>query len=153
MIESAHASLRAAGLDDAVFSDVKANPVGRNVDDRVGVFRRLGCDGVIAFGSGSVLDVGKTIAFMSGQTRPLWDFQNREDWSTRADPAGIAPTIAVPTTAGTGSEVGRATAILDEARHLKKIIIDPKMLPVIVISDPELTVGLPPRITAKPMAS
>ena len=148
MIASALAALRAAGLGDCVFADVKANPVGRNVDDGVAAFRRLGCDGVIAFGGGSALDVGKTIAFMSGQTRPLWDFEDREDWSTRADPAGIAPTIAVPTTAGTGSEVGRATVILDEATHLKKIIFHPKMLPVVVISDPELTVGLPPRMTA-----
>lgn len=148
MIASALAALKAAGLGDAVFSDMKANPVGKNVDDGVAVFRQLGCDGVIAFGGGSALDVGKTIAFMSGQTRPLWDFEDREDWSTRADPAGIAPTIAVPTTAGTGSEVGRATVILDEATHLKKIIFHPKMLPVVVISDPELTVGLPPRITA-----
>ena len=148
MIASALTALRAAGLGDCVFSDVKANPVGQNVDDGVAAFRKLGCDGVIAFGGGSVLDVGKTIAFMSGQTRPLWDFEDREDWSTRADPAGIAPTIAVPTTAGTGSEVGRATVILDEATRLKKIIFHPKMLPVVVISDPELTVGLPPRITA-----
>ena len=148
MIASALAALRAAGLGDCVFADVKANPVGRNVDDGVAAFRRLGCDGVIAFGGGSALDVGKTIAFMSGQTRPLWDFEDREDWSTRADPAGIAPTIAVPTTAGTGSEVGRATVILDQATHLKKIIFHPKMLPVVVIADPELTIGLPPRITA-----
>ena len=148
MIASALAGLRAAGLGDCVFSDMQANPVGRNVDDGVAAFRKLGCDGVIAFGGGSALDVGKTIAFMSGQTRPLWDFEDREDWSTRADPAGIAPTIAVPTTAGTGSEVGRATVILDEATHLKKIIFHPKMLPVVVISDPELTVGLPPRMTA-----
>ena len=106
------------------------------------------CDGVIAFGGGSALDVGKTIALMAGQTRPLWDFEDREDWYTRVNVAGMAQTIAVPTTAGTGSEVGRASVILDEATHLKKIIFHPKMLPAVVISDPELTVGLPPRITA-----
>jgi alcohol dehydrogenase class IV len=148
MIARALASLKEAGLGDAVFSDIRPNPVGRNVDDGVAAFRAAGCDGVIAFGGGSALDVGKTIALMGGQTRPMWDFEDREDWWTRVNAAGVAPTIAVPTTAGTGSEVGRAAVILDEATHLKKIIFHPKMMPVIVISDPELTTGLPPRITA-----
>ncbi len=148
MIDSALASLRAAGLGEAVFSDIQANPVARNVEDGVAVYRGNGCDGVIAFGGGSALDVGKTIALMAGQTRPLWDFEDREDWYTRVNVAGMAPMIAVPTTAGTGSEVGRASVILDEATHLKKIIFHPRMLPVVVISDPELTIGLPPRITA-----
>jgi hypothetical protein len=148
MIAQALASLKAAGLGEAVFSDIRPNPVGKNVDDGVAAFRAGGCDGVIAFGGGSALDVGKTIALVSGQTRPVWDFEDREDWWTRVNPAGVAPTIAVPTTAGTGSEVGRASVILDEATHLKKIIFHPKMMPVIVISDPELTAGLPPRITA-----
>jgi hypothetical protein len=148
MIDSAIASLRAAGLGDSVFSDIQSNPVGRNVDDGVALYRQQHCDGVIAFGGGSALDVGKAIALMSGQTRPLWDFEDREDWYTRVNPAGVAPTISVPTTAGTGSEVGRASVILDEATHIKKIIFHPKMMPAIVIADPELTVGLPPRITA-----
>jgi alcohol dehydrogenase class IV len=148
IVEQALASLRAAGLGDAVFNDLRANPVGRNVDDGVAYYRSHGCDGVIAFGGGSALDVGKTIALMAGQTRPLWDFEDREDWYTRVNVAGMAPTIAVPTTAGTGSEVGRASVILDESSHLKKIIFHPRMLPVVVIADPELTVGLPPRITA-----
>jgi alcohol dehydrogenase class IV len=148
MIDQALASLRSAGLGDAVFSDVRANPVGQNVDDGVACYRSNGCDGVIAFGGGSALDVGKTIALMAGQTRPLWDFEDREDWYTRVNVAGVAPTIAVPTTAGTGSEVGRASVILDESAHLKKIIFHPRMLPVVVIADPELTIGLPPRITA-----
>ena len=148
IVESALASLRAAGLDDHVFSDIQANPVGKNVDDGVAFYRRSNCDGVIAFGGGSALDVGKTIALMAGQTRPLWDFEDREDWYTRVNVAGMAQTIAVPTTAGTGSEVGRASVILDQATHTKKIIFHPRMLPTVVISDPELTVGLPPRITA-----
>jgi alcohol dehydrogenase class IV len=148
MIESALASLKAAGLGDACFSDVRGNPVGRNVDDGVAFYRNNKCDGVIAFGGGSALDVGKTIALMVGQSRPLWDFEDREDWYTRVNAAGIAPIVAVPTTAGTGSEVGRASVILDESTHLKKIIFHPKMQPAIVISDPELSTGLPPRITA-----
>ena len=148
MLEAAVAALKSAGLGDALFSDVQANPVGKNVDDGVAFYRKSKCDGVIAFGGGSALDVGKTIALMVGQTRPLWDFEDRDDWYTRVNVAGMAQTIAVPTTAGTGSEVGRASVILDEATHIKKIIFHPKMQPAVVISDPELTVGLPPRITA-----
>jgi alcohol dehydrogenase class IV len=148
MIESALGALHTAGLGDAVFSDLRANPVGRNVDDGVACFKTNRCDGVIAFGGGSALDVGKTIALMAGQTRPVWDFEDREDWYTRVNIAGMAQTVAVPTTAGTGSEVGRASVILDETTHVKKIIFHPRMLPAVVISDPELTVGLPPRITA-----
>ena len=148
MIDSALASLRNASLGDAVFCDIQANPVGKNVEDGVASYRQAGCDGVIAFGGGSALDVGKTIALMVGQSRPLWDFEDREDWFTRVNVAGMAQTIAVPTTAGTGSEVGRASVILDEATHLKKILFHPKMLPAVVIADPELTAGLPPRITA-----
>lgn len=148
MVENALASLRAAGLGDNVFSDIQANPVGKNVDDGVVCYKQNGCDGVIAFGGGSALDVGKAIALMVGQTRPLWDFEDCDDWYTRVNVTGMAPTIAVPTTAGTGSEVGRASVILDEATHIKKIIFHPRMLPAVVISDPELTLGLPPRITA-----
>ncbi|HTT09050.1 MAG TPA: iron-containing alcohol dehydrogenase [Gammaproteobacteria bacterium] len=148
MIEGALLSLRNSGLGDNVFPDIQSNPVGRNVDEGVALFRNSSCDGVIAFGGGSAIDVGKTIALMVGQTRPLWDFEDREDWYTRVNVAGMVQTIAVPTTAGTGSEVGRASVILDETTHTKKIIFHPKMMPAIVISDPELTVGLPPRITA-----
>lgn len=148
MIDNALRALRGGGLGDAVFSEIRANPVGRNVDDGVASYKAQRCDGVIAFGGGSALDVGKTIALMVGQTRPVWDFEDREDWCTRVDVAGMVRTIAVPTTAGTGSEVGRAAVILDEATHIKKIIFHPKMLPAVVISDPALTVGLPPRITA-----
>ena len=105
-------------------------------------------DGVIAFGGGSALDAAKAVALMSGQSRPIWDFEDREDWWTRADPDGIAPVVAVPTTSGTGSEVGRASVITDVRDHTKKIIFHPKMLPVAVIADPELTLGLPAHITA-----
>jgi len=109
--------------------------------------REGGHDGVIAFGGGSGLDVGKVIAFMAGQTRPMWDFEDIGDWWTRADPAGIFPIVAVPTTAGTGSEVGRAGVITDETTHTKKVIFHPLMMPKVVIADPELTVGMPRFIT------
>lgn len=148
MIADALASLEAAGLATGLFSDVKPNPIGANVDAGVAAYRAGGHDGVIAWGGGSGLDVAKAIALMSGQTRPLWDFEDIDDWFTRADPAGIAPIIAVPTTSGTGSEVGRASVIVDEDSHTKKIIFHPKMMPAIVILDPALTVGLPPFITA-----
>jgi alcohol dehydrogenase class IV len=144
MVKSALASLPAAAL----FSSVHSNPVGADVEAGVAAYRQGRHDGVVAFGGGSALDVGKAVAFMSGQTRPLWDFEDVGDWWTRADPAGIAPIVAIPTTAGTGSEVGRAGVILDEATHTKKIIFHPKMLPSAVILDPELTTGLPPHITA-----
>jgi alcohol dehydrogenase class IV len=148
MIGAALSALKDAGLYVAVFSDVKPNPVGANVDAGVTAYKAGNHDGVIAWGGGSGLDAAKAIAFMSGQTRSLWDFEDIGDWYTRADPAGIAPIIAVPTTAGTGSEVGRASVILDEYTYTKKIIFHPKILPSIVILDPELTIGLPKFITA-----
>lgn len=140
--------LVAAGMDAPIFADIKSNPVGANVDAGVAVYRAGGHDGVVAFGGGSGLDAGKAIAFMAGQTRPIWDFEDIGDWWTRADPADIAPIVAVPTTAGTGSEVGRASVVLNELSHEKKIIFHPQMMPGIVISDPELTVGLPAHVTA-----
>ncbi len=148
MVADALAANQAAGLPTGLFSDVKSNPVGKNVDDGIAAYRAGGHDGVIAWGGGSGLDAAKAVALMAGQSRPLWDFEDRGDNWLRADPAGIAPIVAVPTTAGTGSEVGRASVILDESDHTKKIIFHPKMLPGIVISDPELTVGLPAHITA-----
>jgi len=148
MVASAVGYCRDAGLHCAVFSDVRPNPVEPNVSDGVGLYREGGHDGVIAFGGGSALDAGKAIALMAGQTRPIWDFEDREDWWTRVDVAGMAPVVAVPTTAGTGSEVGRASVITDLRDHKKKIIFHPKMMPGIVISDPELTLGLPPKVTA-----
>ncbi len=148
MLAKALANLRNAGRPAAVFSDVQANPVDHNVEAGVAAYRAGRHDGVIAFGGGSALDVGKVVAFMAGQTRPMWDFEDIGDWWTRADPAGIAPVVAVPTTAGTGSEVGRAGVITHAASHTKKIIFHPKMMPVITICDPELTVGLPPVLTA-----
>lgn len=131
-----------------LFSNIRSNPVGADIEAGLAAYAQGGHDGIIAFGGGSALDAGKVIAFMSGQTRPLWDFEDKEDWWSRADPAGIAPIVAVPTTAGTGSEVGRAGVILDEVEGVKKIIFHPKMLPAIVILDPELTLGLPPHVTA-----
>ncbi len=148
MVTEAVAANDAAGLPTAVFSEVKANPVGRNVEDGVAVFREGGHDGVIAFGGGSGLDAAKAIAFMAGQDRPIWDFEDGGGNWKRADPKGIASIVAVPTTAGTGSEVGRASVILQEETHSKRIIFHPKILPGIVISDPELTLGLPAQITA-----
>lgn len=137
-----------AGVPTALFGDVRGNPVSANVVEGLTAYRAHDADGVVAMGGGSALDVGKAIAFMVGQTRPMWDFEDVDDWWTRADPAGIAPVVAIPTTAGTGSEVGRAAVILNEATHEKKIIFHPKMMPGIVISDPVLTVGLPPPVTA-----
>jgi alcohol dehydrogenase class IV len=137
-----------AACGAALFCAIHPNPVGGDVDAGLAAYRSGRHDGVIAFGGGSALDVGKVIAFMSGQARPLWDFEDKADWWSRADPAGIAPVVAVPTTAGTGSEVGRAGVILDEAESIKKIIFHPKMMPAVVILDPELTLGLPPQVTA-----
>jgi alcohol dehydrogenase class IV len=148
MIEKAVAACAAAGLPCTVYSDVQANPIEANVNNGVRVFREGGHDGVIAFGGGSALDTGKAIALMVGQTRPMWDFEDREDWYTRVNVAGIAPIVGVPTTAGTGSEVGRASVITDTRDHTKKIIFHPKMQPSVVIADPELTLGLPPHVTA-----
>ncbi len=141
-------SLQQAGLQAAIFSDIKPNPVETNIYRGLEVLRAGGHDGVVAFGGGSALDVGKLIAFMAGQTRPMWDFEDIGDWWTRADPAGIAPVVAVPTTAGTGSEVGRAGVITQERTHTKKVIFHPLMMPKITICDPELTIGMPPHITA-----
>jgi alcohol dehydrogenase class IV len=139
--------LRHAGFEPGLFSDVKPNPVAANIEAGIGVLRDGGYDGVIAFGGGSGLDAAKVIAFMAGQNRPMWDFEDIGDWWTRADPAGILPIVAVPTTAGTGSEVGRAGVITDETTHTKKVIFHPLMMPRIVIADPELTVGMPRHIT------
>ncbi len=148
MVKAALDLLAADGLSPAVFSDIKPNPVAANVEAGLKVLRAGGHDGVIAFGGGSALDAGKVIAFMAGQTRPMWDFEDVGDWWTRADPKGILPVVAVPTTAGTGSEVGRAGVITDEATHTKKVIFHPLMMPKVTICDPELTVGMPPAITA-----
>jgi alcohol dehydrogenase class IV len=148
MVQNALAANEAEGLPTGLFSEVKPNPVGRNVEEGVAIFSAGGHDGVIAFGGGSGLDAAKAIAFMSGQTKSIWDFEDIGDNWKAADVAGIAPIVAVPTTAGTGSEVGRASVIVDEETHSKKIIFHPKMLPGVVIADPELTVGLPPDITA-----
>ncbi len=140
--------LEAAGLGRALFAEVDPNPTEANVEAGVKAFREGGHDGVIAFGGGSGLDLGKVVAFMAGQSRPLWDFEDIGDWWTRADADAIAPNIAVPTTAGTGSEVGRASVITNSETHEKKIIFHPKILPSVVICDPELTQGMPKAITA-----
>ncbi len=140
--------LEKGGMGRAMFSEVEPNPDELSLEKGLAMYKAGGHDGVVAFGGGSALDLAKIIAFMSGQTRPVWDFEDIGDWWTRADPAGIAPIIAVPTTAGTGSEVGRAGILTNSVDHVKKIIFHPKMLPSIVICDAELTVGLPPVITA-----
>ena len=146
-VQAVVALLTEAGIEHGVFSDLRPNPVGRDVDAGTEVFRSGGHDGVIAIGGGSALDVGKVVAFHAGQARPLWDFEDIGDWWTRADPSAIAPIIAIPTTAGTGSELGRAGLIIDEAGKRKVIVFHPQMLPTIVIADPELTVGLPRVLT------
>jgi len=131
-----------------IFSNFSGNPIGENVEEGVLEFKKKKCDGVIAFGGGSGLDVGKAIAFMSGQSRPIWDFEDIGDYWKRADENNIAPIIAVPTTAGTGSETGRASAIINKENGVKKIIFHPKFLPSIVILDPVLTIDLSPRLTS-----
>ena len=140
--------LDAAGLGRAMFADVDANPSEKNLAAGIAAYRAGGHDGVVAFGGGSGLDIGKLVAFMAGQRRPVWDFEDIGDWWTRADAAAIAPSVAVPTTAGTGSEVGRAAVLTDSAAHVKKIIFHPRVLPAVVICDAELTVGMPRAITA-----
>ena len=140
--------LEAAGLGRALFSEVDPNPTEINLAAGVTAYKAGGHDGVIAFGGGSGLDLGKMIAFMVGQTRPVWDYEDIGDWWTRADAATIAPIVAVPTTAGTGSEVGRASVITNSKTHVKKIIFHPKVLPTVVICDPELTQSMPKSITA-----
>ena len=140
--------LDAAGLGRAMFAEVDPNPTEINMEAGVAAYKAGRHDGVIAFGGGSGLDLGKMVAFMAGQTRPVWDFEDIGDWWTRADADAIAPIIAVPTTAGTGSEVGRASVITNSLTHVKKIIFHPKVLPAVVIADPELTVGMPSLITA-----
>ena len=140
--------LEAAGLGRSMFSDVDPNPNEKNAAAGIKAYKGGGHDGVIAFGGGSGLDLGKLVALMAGQTRPLWDFEDIGDWWKRADATAIAPIVAVPTTAGTGSEVGRASVITNSETEQKKIIFHPKLLPTIVICDPELTIGMPNSITA-----
>ena len=141
-------NLKEVFKDISIFSNFSGNPFGKNISEGVELYNKYKCDGVIAFGGGSALDVGKGIAFMCGQTRSLWDFEDIGDYWKRADESKISPIIAIPTTAGTGSETGRASAIINEETGVKKIIFHPKFMPTIVILDPLLTIDLPPRITA-----
>ncbi len=131
-----------------IFSNFSGNPIGQNVDEGVEVYNKSNCNGVIAIGGGSALDVGKAVAFMCGQERPIWDFEDIGDYWKRAESSKIPSIIAIPTTAGTGSETGRASAIINKDTGVKKIIFHPKMLPSIVILDPILTLDLSPRLTA-----
>ncbi len=148
MVEDIVSDLKKNFRDLSIFSNISGNPVGENVNDGVNEFKKNKCDGVIAFGGGSGLDVGKAIAFMHGQKRSIWDFEDIGDYWKRADEKSIAPIIAIPTTAGTGSETGRASAIINKKTGIKKIIFHPKILPSIVILDPNLTLDLSPRLTA-----
>jgi len=148
MTQQAVNTCRSAGLRCGVFSKIKANPTSENVADGVSAYKQGAHDGVIAFGGGSALDAAKAVALMVGQNRPLWDFEDTGDNWTRVSTETMAPVVAVPTTSGTGSEVGRASVITDQQLHLKRLIFHPNMLPFIVILDPELTVGLPPNLTA-----
>ena len=137
-----------AGLGRAIFADVDPNPNEKNAAAGVAAYKAGNHDGVVAFGGGSGLDLGKVVAFLAGQSRPIWDFEDIDDWWTRANSDVIAPIVAIPTTAGTGSEVGRASVITNSITQQKKIIFHPKFLPTVVICDPELTVGMPKFITA-----
>lgn len=147
-VKQAIAHNQQAGINIELFCEIKSNPVGKNIEAGVRHFHDIGCDGVIAFGGGSALDAGKAIALMVGQEHELWDFEDKDDNYQKVNVEGMARVVAIPTTAGTGSEVGRAAVILDESDHHKKIIFHPRMLPSLVICDPELTLGLPPAITA-----
>ena len=148
IVKNTLANLKENNIPVELYSNVVGNPTGTNVNEGVAFYKQNNCDGVIAFGGGSGLDVGKAIAFMSGQILPIWDFEDVGDNWTRANSETIAPIIAVPTTAGTGSETGRASVILNEDTGVKNIIFHPKFLPSIVILDPLLTLGLPAKITA-----
>ena len=148
MVQKVVGDVQGAGLQCGLFSGIKANPTGDNVTDGVNFYKQHTHDGVIAFGGGSALDAAKAVALMIGQDRPIWDFEDIGDNWTRVNVAAMAPVVAVPTTAGTGSEVGRASVITDQVQHIKKIIFHPNMLPKQVILDPELTIGLPKSITA-----
>ncbi|MFA0811872.1 iron-containing alcohol dehydrogenase [Microbulbifer epialgicus] len=148
LIERAYTPCRGKSLELEVFSAIKGNPNSENIDQGVELLRGKNCDGVIAFGGGSAIDAGKAIALMAGQSRPIWDFEDIGDNYKRVDPNGMVPVIAVPTTAGTGSEVGRVAVITDKAAQIKRLIFHPNILPDIVILDAELTLGLPPEITA-----
>ncbi len=148
VVASILADLKQAGLKAGLFAEVRSNPVEQNVTDGVAAFKKGNHDAVIAFGGGSGLDVGKLVAFMHCQTRSIFDFEDIGDWWTRANSDGIAPIIAVPTTAGTGSEVGRAGVITHPETHEKKIIFHPKLMPKFALLDPALTVGLPAGLTA-----
>lgn len=139
--------LREAGLPGGLFAGVESNPTDANLDAGIAAFKAGDHDGVIAFGGGSALDLGKLVAFQAHQQRPVWEFEDIGDWWTRADVDAIRPSVAVPTTAGTGSEVGRAGVLTNTENHVKKIIFHPKILPSVVICDPELTVGMPPAMT------
>jgi len=148
MVENAIIGCRDAGLRCELFSNIKPNPTGQNVEDGVQAYVEGQHDGVIAFGGGSGIDAAKAVALMAHQSVSIWELEDVGDNWTRADGELIAPIVALPTTAGTGAEVGRASVILDESSETKKIIFHPKMLPQIVILDPELTVGLPAALTA-----
>lgn len=148
MVAKIVGDLTSSNLRVTVFSEIKPNPIGENIEAGVKVFKDGKHDGVIAFGGGSGLDAAKAIALMVGQDRPIWDFEDVCDNWLRVNIEAMAPVVAVPTTAGTGSEVGRASVITDQEKHVKKIIFHPRMLPAQVILDPELTVGLPPMLTA-----
>ncbi len=148
IVKNALSNLKEDGITVELYSNVVGNPTGSNVNEGVDCYKKNKCDGVIAFGGGSGLDVGKAVAFMSCQTLPIWEFEDVGDNWTKANSDKVAPIIAVPTTAGTGSETGRASVILNEETGVKNIIFHPKFLPSIVILDPVLTVALPPKITA-----
>lgn len=148
MVDTVLDTLKQDGLNTGLFTGIQANPTGENVKDGVVHYHKNNHDGVIAFGGGSALDAAKAIALMAGQDGTVFDFEDVGDNWTRVNIDAMAPVVAVPTTAGTGSEVGRASVIIDQAKHVKKIIFHPNMLPAQVILDPELTVGLPPEITA-----
>ncbi|AOK31505.1 alcohol dehydrogenase [Burkholderia singularis] len=139
---------RAAGIDVQLFDQIKGNPTGGNVAAGLDVYRRSERNGVVALGGGSPIDAAKAIALMTGQTGQLWDYEDVGNPEATINAAGIAPMIAIPTTAGTGSETGRAAVITDEQARVKRTMLHLKMMPRVAILDAELTLGLPPGLTA-----
>ena len=126
-----------------VFSSVHPNPIEQDVVRGAESYRNWKCDGVIAFGGGSALDAGKALRLLLKKPAlNLAEFDWKEDWF------GLAPCIAIPTTAGTGSEVGRSSVIILEKTQKKSVLFHPGLLANLVLLDPELTRGLPPKLTA-----
>jgi alcohol dehydrogenase class IV len=139
--------LEEGGLEVAVFSGIWGNPVKSQVEAGVAAFHAHHADAVVAVGGGAAIDVAKAIVLMAHHPGDLFDY---EDGKPDARPMDreLPTYLAVPTTAGTGSEVGRSTVVSDDVTHVKKIIFSPRLLAQRVFVDPDLTMALPASVTA-----